>query len=257
MYEMFVDCSSLKTLDLSTFDASSAENMEVMFWGCGNLTTIKTPKNITTDYAQTETYEKYTWINSKGKVVDNMPKNSASVTLTRKLEGRGSTITLSKTSVVYTGKAIKPAVTVKDYDDNKINAKNYTVTYKNNTKVGTATVTVTFKGDYAGTVKTTFTIVPKATTLSKVTSAKTKTLAVTWKKQATQTTGYQIQYSTSSKFTTKTTKTVTIKGTKTLSKTISKLTAKKKYYVRVRTYTTVSKKNYYSAWSKAVSATTK
>jgi hypothetical protein len=231
--------------------------MGYMFMSCGNLTTIKTPKNITTNSAQTETYEMYTWINSKGKVMDNMPKNSKSVTLTRKLEGRLTTITL-KTSVVYTGKAIKPAVTVKDFNgDKKVNAKNYTVTYKNNTKVGTATVTITFKGDYAGTVKKTFKIVPKATTLSKVTSAKTKTLAVTWKKQATQTTGYQIQYSTSSKFTTKTTKTVTVKGTKTLSKTISKLTAKKKYYVRVRTYTTVSKKNYYSAWSKALSTTTK
>ncbi|MGN0521072.1 MAG: fibronectin type III domain-containing protein, partial [Eubacterium sp.] len=73
----------------------------------------------------------------------------------------------------------------------------------------------------------------------------------------TQTTGYQIQYSTSSKFTSKTTKTVTVSKNKTTSKTISKLKAKKKYYVRVRTYKIVSGKKIYSAWSKAKTVTTK
>ncbi|MBR1763701.1 MAG: fibronectin type III domain-containing protein, partial [Eubacterium sp.] len=77
-----------------------------------------------------------------------------------------------------------------------------------------------------------------------------------WSKQATQTTGYQIQYATNSKFT-KNKKTVTVKGTKTTSKTVSKLKAKKKYYVRVRTYKTVNGKKYYSGWSKAKTVTTK
>ncbi|MGN0522144.1 MAG: fibronectin type III domain-containing protein, partial [Eubacterium sp.] len=76
-----------------------------------------------------------------------------------------------------------------------------------------------------------------------------------WKKLTTQTTGYQIQYSTSSKFTKA--KTVTVSKNSTTSKTISKLKANKKYYVRVRTYKTVDGKKIYSAWSKAKSVTTK
>jgi hypothetical protein len=78
---------------------------------------------------------------------------------------------------------------------------------------------------------------------------------VKWAKQATQTTGYQIQYSTSSKFTSY--KTVTISKNSTVSKTVSKLTANKKYYVRVRTYKTVNGKKIYSSWSAAKNVTTK
>ena len=79
---------------------------------------------------------------------------------------------------------------------------------------------------------------------------------MTWKKQATQTTGYQLQYSTDKNFK-KGNKTVTVKGAKTTSKTISKLTKGKKYYVRVRTYKTVNKTNFYSGWSKSSSVTVK
>lgn len=48
-----------------------------------------------------------------------------------------------------------------------------------------------------------------------------------------------------------------IKKAKTLTATIKKLKAKKKYYVRIRTYKTVKKKNYYSTWSGAKSVKTK
>ncbi|MGN0527987.1 MAG: fibronectin type III domain-containing protein, partial [Eubacterium sp.] len=99
-----------------------------------------------------------------------------------------------------------------------------------------------------------FTIKPKATSISSV-SAGSKKFTVKWKKQSTQVTGYQIQYSTSSKFTSP--KYVTVSSNKTTSKTISKLKSKKKYYVRVRTYKTVSGTKYYSSWSKAKSVTTK
>ena len=58
--------------------------------------------------------------------------------------------------------------------------------------------------------------------------------------------GYEVQYSTSSKFTTKTTKKVSMKKTKT---TIKKLKKKKTYYVRVRAYKTVNGKKVYSDWS--------
>ena len=85
---------------------------------------------------------------------------------------------------------------------------------------------------------------------------KKKGFEAKWKKQSTQTKGYQIQYSTDSKFKSGN-KTVTVNKNSTTKKTISKLKAKKKYYVRIRTYKTVGKQKYYSDWSKSVKVTTK
>ena len=87
-------------------------------------------------------------------------------------------------------------------------------------------------------------------------SAKDNGFTVKWKKK-TKITGYQIQYSTSSKFSKKSTKTVKVKKAKTTSKKITDLKSSKKYYVRVRTYKNSKKKTDYSAWSKKKSITTK
>ena len=169
------------------------------------------------------------------------------------------TLNLSATSYTYDGKVKKPSVTVKDSDGKKISSAYYDVTYSGGCKnVGKYTVKVKFKKEYArfGSMSKTFTINPKGTSVSKVTSPKKAQLKVTWKKQATQTTGYQVQYSTDKNFK-KGNKTVTVKGAKTTAKTISKLTKGKKYYVRVRTYKTVNKTNFYSGWSKSSSVTVK
>lgn len=87
-------------------------------------------------------------------------------------------------------------------------------------------------------------------------SAKDNGFTVKWKKK-TKITGYQIQYSTSSKFSMKSTKTVKIKKAKTASKKITDLKSSKKYYVRIRTYKIVKKKKSYSSWSKKKNVTTK
>ena len=171
------------------------------------------------------------------------------------------TIKLGKTSYVYSGKVKKPAVTIKTDGGKTLSKSNYTVKYSKGCKsVGTYKVTITFTGNYTGTVTKTFTIVPKATSIAKVT-AKSKGFTVKWKKQKTQTTGYELQYSTSSRFTKKTTKTVTIAKNATVSKTIHRLRAKKKYFVRIRTYKTVKtgtkRTKQYSAWSKTKKVTTK
>ncbi len=166
-------------------------------------------------------------------------------------------IKLSTTEYTYNGKAKKPTVTVYDYKGNKISSSNYEVTYKDNKKVGKATVTVKFKGGkYSGSLKTTFTINPKKTTVSKLTAAK-KSLKVKITKQSSQVTGYEIQYSTSKKFTKSTTKTKKVTSYKTTSVTLKSLKAKKTYYVRVRTYKTVNGKKYYSDWSSYKSKKTK
>lgn len=101
------------------------------------------------------------------------------------------------------------------------------------------------------TVTKTFTIQDKVTvsktTLSSVKNLKGKKMQIKWKKN-TAGQGYQIQYSTSSKFA-KGNKTATISKNKTTSYTASKLTKNKTYYVRIRTYKKVSGKTYYSGWS--------
>ena len=156
------------------------------------------------------------------------------------------------TAKTYTGKALKPAPVVKVNGKKLKSGTDYTVTYKNNTKVGKATVTIKGKGNYTGTVTKTFKINLKATSVSKLTSPKTKQLKAKYKK-VSGVTGYQVTYSTSSKFTKSKTKTVTVKGAAKTSKTIKKLTKGKKYYVKVRSYKTVGKIKYYSAYSKVKS----
>ena len=128
------------------------------------------------------------------------------------------------------------------------NGIDYTILYKNNKNVGTATVVITGKGNYTGTVTKKFKINPKGTSLKKLTAGK-KQFKATWKAQKTQTTGYQVQYSTNSKFKSGN-KTVKIKKNKTTSSTVKKLKAKKKYYVRIRTYRVVNGNKIYSSWSK-------
>ncbi len=167
---------------------------------------------------------------------------------------------LSQSEMVYNGKSKKPSVKVTDRLGRTISSRNYQLVYQNNINVGQATVVVIFKGDYKGSQKKNFTIEPKGTSLSKL-KAKKKGLTISWNRQASQTSGYEIQYSTSSKFTKKATKTVTVKNSRTTSKSISKLKAKKKYYVRIRTYKNAKvngkTKKIYSGWSKSKSAKTK
>lgn len=169
-----------------------------------------------------------------------------------------SKIKLSKTKYTYNGKKQTPSVTVKDSKGKELKVNtDYKVKLPSGRKnVGTYEVKITFKGSkYSGSKTLSYTINPKSTKLSKV-SAKKKGFEAKWEKQSTQTKGYQIQYSTDSKFKSGN-KTVTVNKNSTTKKTISKLKAKKKYYVRIRTYKTVGKQKYYSDWSKSVKVTTK
>ena len=155
----------------------------------------------------------------------------------------------------YTGKSIKQSIKVTINGKTLVENTDYTVSYKDNKKVGIATITITGKGNYEGTQKITFYIIPKGTSISKLKSARKKFIA-SWKKQTTETTGYEIQYSTNKNFTSETRK-VSISKNKTTSKAISKLKAKKKYYVRIRTYKKVNGKKVYSSWSSSKSVKTK
>ena len=153
----------------------------------------------------------------------------------------------------FTGKAITQNVTVKVGNTVLKNGTDYTVSYSNNKKVGKATVKITGKGKYGGVITKTFKINPAKQEIQKLT-AKSKAFFIDWAQKGSAT-GYEIQYATNSKFTSA--KKVTITSNKTDKTTISKLSGKKKYYVRVRSYTTVKGTKYYGAWSASKSVTTK
>lgn len=218
---------------------------------CGSAKSVKIIKEH--NYTSTVTKKATKSLNG---TITNTCKDCKKVTKTTIYAAK--TVKLSKDSYTYDGKAKKPTVTVKDSKGKAVSSKNYTVTYKNNKTVGTATVTITFKNQYSGKVTKTFTIEPKGTTVSKVT-AESKGFTVKWKAQKTQTTGYQIQYSLNKNF--KSAKTVTVDKNSTVSKKITGLKAKKKYYVRVRTFKKqkVNGKNQtiYSGWSSVKNVTTK
>lgn len=164
-------------------------------------------------------------------------------TYTKKLR-----LKLSKTSYVYNGKNAKPKVTVYN-GRKKVSSKYYKVTYKNNKKVGYATVIVKGKGKfakYAG--KAAFTIKLKTLKKPSVKKGAKGTLNISWKRDG-QATKYVVQYSQSKKFKGKSTKTVTITNNK-IGKTVLKgLTGKKNYYVRVRSCKAVNGREIWSSWS--------
>ena len=196
---------------------------------------------------------------ANGKIVNycSVCKKTLSTTVIPK----ASSIKLKATSLTYNGKVRTPKVIVKDRTGKTL-VKNtdYTVSYAKGRKyVGKYAVKITFKGKYSGTKTLYFTIKPKATSISSL-KAGSKKFTVKWKKQTTQTTGYQVQVATNKKFK-KNKKTVTIKKQKTTKTTVKKLKAKKKYYVRVCTYKTVKINGksirIYSGWSKTKTVTTK
>ena len=197
---------------------------------------------------------------AEAALVKTEPEKPSNPEKPAKPEVKVASVKLAKTSYVYDGKVKKPGIVAKNDKGEKITSKDYTVKYAAGCKnVGTYTVKVTFKGDYKGTFTKTFKINPKGTSLSKVKAAR-KSFSATWKKQSKQTSGYQLQYSTNKKFA-KSVKTSTISKNTTVKKTVKKLSAKKTYYVRVRTYKNVKvgKKTVkmYSGWSKVKSVKVK
>ena len=170
------------------------------------------------------------------------------------------TVKISKKSYVYNGKAKQPTVTVKDRTGAKL-VKNtdYTVTVpKGRTAIGKYTYTIIFKGKYAGakSKKLTFTIKPAKPGIQTPKAAK-KAITVKWKKTAkSQTTGYQVMVATDKNFK-KNVKKAYVKGYKKTSYKMTKLKAKTKYYVKVRTYKTVKGEKIYSDWSKVKTIKTK
>ena len=152
-------------------------------------------------------------------------------------------------SQFYTGKAKKPDPVVAYGGKIYTPGNDFTVQYANNKKVGEAVMTLTGSGPLSGTTTGTFFIIPRNTKLKSVKSKKKGRLTVTWKKQATQTTGYEIFYikvndSGISKIESK-----IVKGAKKTSVTLKGLESGATYRVMIATYKTVKGEQLYGVTS--------
>ena len=211
----------------------------------------KTLKN-GTDY--TVSYSNNTKVGTATVKIMGKGNYTGSVSKTYSIKNNFKKATISGISnKSYTGKNITQSITVKYNGKTLKNGTDYTVSCSNNKSIGTATVKIAGKGSYTGTITKTFKINPAKQEIQKL-KAKSKAFFVDWAQKGSAT-GYEIQYATNSKFTSA--KKVTITNDKTDKATVSKLSGKKKYYVRVRSYTTVKGTKYYGAWSASKSVTTK
>ncbi len=150
----------------------------------------------------------------------------------------------------YSGKDKSPKVTVKDNSGNTIPDTQYRLSYTNGRRnVGVHTVVITFTGErYQGTMQTKYTIRPAAVKGFSL-SSKRGAIVASWKANAAQVTGYQIQYSRSRSFPARSRKNAWITGRKTVSKRlVSGLFSGKTYYVRIRSYKVVDGTKLYSKW---------
>ena len=143
---------------------------------------------------------------------------------------KSSTIYFPKTFTAadkaYTGKALATTLTITDSNGKVIDAKYYTVTYSNNTKMGTATAKITFKTNYSGTKSVTFKIVPAQVTCLKQTKVTATTFALSWGK-VTGAKYYKLERSTDGKTWT------TVTTTDKVTYTVTGLKAGTKYQFRV------------------------
>ncbi len=174
----------------------------------------------------------------------------------RKVISQAKSMKISRLSFIYNGKSKKPGITIEDNQGKMLNeGVDYTIIYPENAKEpGIYKVTVQFRGNYSGTMSGNFTLRPQNVSISKLMPKKSG-FSVKWKKQKQKLSGYEISYSTSRKFTKKTTHFLTIRKGAGTSKSVSKLKDKQKYYVRLRSFRTVKEngrsRKLYSEWSKA------
>ena len=246
--------NSIKALD-NAFDGSSITDI---YYNGKKEEWSKIDLRVIGPFTQTVHCSNGIYTEDENPSENNNDNNTDSNTDTNTEEDSEYTVTLSQETYTYNRKVKRPAVTV-TYKDGTVLTENtdYTLTYAKGRKyAGKYAVTVDFIGDYSGNESQTlyFTIKPKGTSIKRLYRLR-RGFKVNWKKQSIQTSGYQIQYSRYKSF--KKPKTVTVKGARKTLRSIRKLTRKKTYYVRIRTYKTVNGEKIYSSWSKAKKVKTK
>ena len=151
----------------------------------------------------------------------------------------------------YTGNQIKPTLTIKDGSTTLKNGADYTLSYSNNTNTGKATITITGKGNYKGTKKVTFRIIPAKVKNLKVKSQNQTTITLSWTKNGGNVTGYKVY-----RYDSKNKKYVYVGKTTNLTYAIKNLNAGTTYKLKVVAYKTIDSNDYGSAINE-INASTK
>ena len=178
-------------------------------------------------------------------VLDKSAENARKVIWASKISVKGKADSATTFKKTYTGKKIKPAVTI-EYKGIPLRAgTDYKVTYTNNKKIGTAKIKISGLNGFKDSVTYKFKIVPGKVKNLKKKKATKKKITVKYGK-VKGATGYEVSYSTSKKFKKKKTTKKKTKKTKFTFKRKAKTT----YYVRVRAYYKKGKKYTYGSYSK-------
>ena len=195
-----------ETFEISSIDISDAVidgvSSSVTYKGSAytfDLTVTLNGETLTSGTDYTVSYSNNTNVGTATITITGKGNYEGSVQTTFEIVAKsisGGTVTAS--NKVYTGSALKPSVTVK-LSGSTLSSSDYTVAYSNNTNVGTATITITGKGNYTGTITGSFNIIPKAPTGLKFVTGTTSTVTISWSK-VTGASSYKIyRYNTSSK----------------------------------------------------------
>lgn len=156
-----------------------------------------------------------------------------------------SNISIDTANKVYTGSNIKTSIVLKNGTNTLEEGTDYTVTYTNNKNYGTATVTITGKGNYEGVITKTFKIVPRKISITSLKNRILRIVTINWNKD-TSVRGYEIYRSTSQNGTYSLVKTVTKNSTNRATFVAQK---KGTYYYKVRSYVTVNGVKIYGDFS--------
>ncbi len=267
---------TISTLDITKAKINAIPNQSYVGASVTPVPTITyANRQLTNGVDFTVTYSNNNFPGTGKATITGIGNFKGSKDLTFKIVGDISKATVTGLSpITETGKAITvanfPAFRVSLGKDLVANT-DYTLAY--------ATITITGKGSYTGKLTVNFTINKKPSAPSGATKVSgdyvnkkykkanisslkkgKKSITVKWKK-VKSIKGYQIEYSTSKKFTKKTSKKVLVSKQKKTSQTIKNLKGKKTYYVRIRTYKNVKFNGktvkVYSSWSKSKSVKTK
>ncbi len=179
----FEDCISLKEVELP----STISVLSPAFSGCASLERISIPYGISSISGETfdgcialteitipstlsnipdETFDSCNELTIRcveGSVADEFAKGKGIATeyITEIISIATSNVKGINKNFVYTGKAIKPSITVTCYGKKLVEGTDYTVRYENNVNVGEATITISGVGSYVGSLVKTFDISPK------------------------------------------------------------------------------------------------
>lgn len=212
----------------------------------GNILTAGKDYNITFKNNVNVGYATYTVIGIKDAGFNGKAELSYRI-IPRKM--KYVSVKMKSSHLTYSGKIRKPSLKLSYKGIPLKEGTDYTVSKATAKNVGTGTVEITGKGNFSEKRTVTYRIVPKTPSVTKAKPLRGKKIYVRWKTKKNQVSGYQIAYSVRKNF--KSGRVLKIGKKGAVKKTFKVKKAKKKYYVRVRTYKTVKGKKIYSSWSKA------